>query len=96
MVQLAKALQHLSADLCSKVYPAKSMEDAALLPSRLQALITAKHKQTGDVLVNILTTKTVSKSTQADAIRAYRLGLSSTLNNHLTDLAPAGVQAFLR
>jgi HEAT repeat protein len=96
MVQLAKALQSLSVDLCSKVYPTKSMEDAALLPNRLQALIAANHKQAGGVLVHILTTKTVPKSTQADAIRAYRLGHSSTLNNHLTDLAPAGVQAFLR
>ncbi len=96
MVQLAKALQSLGMDLCSKVYPTKSLEDAALLPARLQALITANHKQTGLVMVDILTTKTVPKGTQADAIRAYRLGLSGALNKDLADLAPAGLRSFLQ
>ena len=85
--RLALAMERLGATIDDKFLPAKTVEEVALLPMRLRALMSAGSVNAFKILLGLLT-KPPSNGLQLDALRAYRSVRLDFLDNTSRALLP--------
>ena len=80
-------MERLGATIDDKFLPAKTVEEVALLPMRLRALMSAGSVNAFKILLGLLT-KPPSNGLQLDALRAYRSVRLDFLDNTSRALLP--------